>query len=329
MAIYLKFRAPLLLKPTSQFVQATPLTAQNKLIGSANLNSVAAKPNEPLKNEPDTNQQKAYIAAFLTPISFWGQVVDEKTNPIRDAVIKVEANNNPNPMGKGASYELKSGPDGLFSITGIRGIALSIDVSKGGYYATKQSSGLVSYVVKGHSDIPVPTSEKPAIFVLKKKGVAAALIRADGGINMPKNGNPIWINLKNAKATTSELGDIEVECWVHDEGVNTAVYNRYGWECKIIVPGGGIIERTDTLNFSAPSDGYQAFDEINMPKTAHSWKPQMTKDYFLKMHDGCYARLQIRIVTGANNFLRIISYLNPQPGSKNLEYDMGAQSPVQ
>lgn len=274
-----------------------------------------------MKNEPDTNQQKAYLAAFLTPISFWGKVVDEKGNGVPAASVKLNANDNPNPMGSGSDYEKKTASDGSFAISGIHGIALSVEVSKPGYYPTKQSSGLVSYVIKGSSDIPVPTAYNPTIFVLKKKGEAAALLRVESSANVPKNGLPIELNLRTGKAVGVGLGDIEVECQIHDEGIDTTVYNPYDWQCRISVQGGGLTERMETLDFTAPEGGYRASDEIDMPKNATPWHPQLTKEYFVKLHDGTYARLQIRIVTGGSNYLRVTSYINPQTGSRNLEFD--------
>ena len=272
-----------------------------------------------VKNDPDTNQQKAYMAAFLTPIAFWGKVVDESGAPVPGATVKLGANDNPNPMGDGSTYERITDAEGLFSIKDIRGISLSVKVSKDGYYSTEASRGKANYVLKNNTDLPVPTSNKPAIFVLRKMGQAAALKRTEGSVNLPKNGAPVIIDPQSGRA--SGQGGVKVECWVQDQGVNTSVYNPYDWRCVISVTGGGLVERADALDFTAPEGGYQTSDMIQMPKTAQKWRQQATKEYFVKLADGTFGRVQIRVVTGASNFVRFESYLNPQPGDRNLQYD--------
>lgn len=282
-----------------------------------------ATPGEEVKNEPDTTQQKAYMAAFLTPIEFWGKVVDESGQPISGASVKLGANDNPNPMGEGSTYELTTDANGSFSIKDIRGISLSVQVSKDGYYSTDQSRGKANYVLKNNTDLPVPTPDSPSLFVLRKMGEAAALVRAENSANLPKNGSPVTIDLALGKA--SARGDVKVECWVQDQGVDTSVYNPYDWRCVISVPGGGLVERADSLDFTAPTGDYRPSDEIQMPKTADKWRPQVSKEYFIKRADGTFGRVQIRVVTGANNFVRFESYVNPEKGERNLQYDPAKQ----
>ena len=274
---------------------------------------------EEMKNEPETNQQKAYMTGFLTPIEFWGKVVDESAQPIAGASVKLGANDNPNPMGDGSTYKLTTDANGLFSIKDICGISLDVQVSKDGYYSTEQSRGKANYVLKNNTDLPVPTPERPSIFVLRKMGESAALVLVENSADLPKNGTPVMIDMALGSASTR--GDVKVECWVQDEGVDTSVYNPYDWSCVISVPGGGLVERTDPLDFTAPIGDYRASDEIQMPKTADKWRQQVTKEYFIMRPDGTFGRVQIRVVTGAYNFVRFESYMNPEKGERNLQYD--------
>ena len=289
---------------------------------------------KPVKNEPDYNAIMAFGAAFKKPFTFIGKAIDENGNPVPGANVTWGANNNPDPYGSGSRGETFSDTNGMFSIKD-HGIGLYVKVSKGGYYEvpteTKERGSYGSFKntpALGKSDFPMGTEQAPAIFVLKKKGEAAGLIRAESKINLPTNGTPVEINLRNGKASALGQGDVKVECWAHVEGVDTTVYNRYSWQCRISVPGGGLVERTGPLNFTAPADNYQAVGQIDMPDTSERWRPQAMKEYFVKLANGSYARLELRIVTGSNNFLRMESYLNPQPGSRNLEYDPAKQIEV-
>lgn len=330
--IYFWAKTPVKTITDNPIKEVTPVTAQKTGIieylpdgRPAPVDPEAAKRGEKEKFEPDPNQRKAFITAFLTPIAFWGKVTDETGKPISGATVKLGANNNPNPMGEGSTYELSTDAAGLFSIKNIHGISLSVQVSKDGYYSTEQSRGKANYVLKNNTDLPVPTADNPAVFVLRKKGEAAALKRAEGNINYQKSGVPVMINLATGKASTQ--GDVKLECWVQDEGIDTSVYNRYDWRCVISVPGGGLMERTDELNFTAPADGYRSTDEIVMTKTTPRWDSGAWKDYFIKRTDGTFGRVKILIATGASNFVRFESYLNPTPGDRNLQFDAALAVP--
>ena len=57
-----------------------------------------------------------------------------------------------------------------------------------------------------------------------------------------------------------------------------------------------------------------------MPKNAEKWQPQAERSYFLKLANGCYARIEFKMIAGGDHYFKIESYLNPS-GSRNLEYD--------
>jgi len=88
------------------------------------------------------------------------------------------------------------------------------------------------------------------------------------------------------------------------------------------VPGGGIQLRTGgEFDFTAPEDGYQPSAEINMLATDPMWRDSQSREYFLKLGNGIYARMSFVMGAGGYNAFEITSYLNPIPGHRNLEYD--------
>jgi hypothetical protein len=107
--------------------------------------------------------------------------------------------------------------------------------------------------------------------------------------------------------------------WTKEEAKNAQ--GRYEWKCRISVPGGGLIERKEQFDFEAPMEGYRAADEIVMPQAMEGWQKQARRDYFLKLVDNRYARISFTMRAGGDHFFTINSYLNPTPGSRNLEYD--------
>lgn len=315
------------LRPTSAPISQSPKSPVEPSENVASFNKVISTPANPepvnldkpaaVENQPDTNQRKAYLTAFLTPISFWGKVVDEKGNPVPGATVKLGVNNNPDPMGGAATDDRTTDANGLFSITGAHGIALNVEVSKEGYYSTDKSRGTANYVLTNNTDLPVPTADAPAVFVLRKMGETVPLIRVKRQqVPVPKNGSPVDVNLETGAAGQ---GGIRVECWTEDQSKNAQ--GRYNWRCRISVPGGGLAERTDQYGFEAPPNGYQPSNEIAMSQTAEKWNKGTSKEYFAKLPGGNYARFSFRLTTGGQHFFVMESYVNPTPENRSLEYD--------
>lgn len=138
---------------------------------------------------------------------------------------------------------------------------------------------------------------------------------------MPKDGSPVEIDLETGKSAGSS-GDFRIECWTHDQTKDEA--GRYDWRCRVSVPGGGLIEREDALDFGAPEAGYRKVDEITMAKAAPQWRSQVRKDYFLQLNDGRFARVSLEVITHGDHLIAVTSFLNPS-GSRNLEYDPNKQ----
>ena len=262
-------------------------------------------------------QQAELLELFNTPINFWGKVVDEKGNPIPNATVELGTADRP--WETGSSYERTTDSNGLFAITGVKGLSISVDVSKGGYYKTSHSRGQFSYAQPSGNKGPLPMPDNPIVFELRKMGQVESLVQVDGFVKVPRNGAPIEITLETGHTVAAGLGDLRVEAWTNDQVKNPR--GHYDWRCRISVPNGGLTERKEEFDFEAPADGYRPSDEINMPQTAERWSPQVSREYFVKLADGRYARIRFEMVAGGDNFFSISSYLNPKPGSRNLESD--------
>jgi hypothetical protein len=271
----------------------------------------------PVVNTPDIAQQQRFLALFDTPISFFGRVVDETGSPVSQAVAAMSAANVP--YGNGSKHEKLSDDSGLFEIVGIRGAELYVEVKKDGYYQTENSRRNFRYAgPPSNVVVALPTKETPATFVLKQRGTPASLIHiSERPIKTPKNGTPVQVSLRNGRTVPSGEGDLQVEVWTED--AQRDANGQSPWRCRITVPGGGLIERTDPGGFEAPADGYKPFDELK--PAVEKWSSRIEKQYFLALHDGCFARIEFRLRTDGEHYFVVASFLNPQPGSRNLEYD--------
>ena len=154
------------------------------------------------------------------------------------------------------------------------------------------------------------------MFVLQKMGKTEPLIYVSSRTyRIPKDGTPVEVNLKAGQK--SSQGDLRVEAWTEDKDIK----RHYNWRCRVSVPNGGLVERKGQFDFEAPAEGYKSSDEIVMTQTAEEWQPQAKREYFVKLPDDKYGRLTFYMITQGDHFFEIESYLNPTPGSRNLEFD--------
>jgi hypothetical protein len=271
----------------------------------------------PFVNAPDVPQQQRFLAIFNTPISFYGRVVNENGLPVPGAVAKMRAADKP--WANGTQHERLSDENGFFEITGINGAELFVEVVKEGYHQTEASRKSVRYAGPPSSTtVSVPTQDAPTLFVLKQKGAPASLIHiSERPIKVPKNGSPLEVSLKTGRAVARGQGDLQVEVWTEDGRRDSE--GRYPWRCRLSVSGGGLLERTDPQTFEAPAEGY--LPTIELASSEQQWSSRSESHYFVALRDGSFARLAFRLRTDGEHYFVIESFLNREPGSRNLEYD--------
>lgn len=157
------------------------------------------------------------------------------------------------------------------------------------------------------------------MFHLRKKGDAEPLVLCDNDFLISRDGKPVEVNLSKCKPVAIGAGHLRVECWTDDAGKPKGA--KYDWKCRISVPGGGLRQSTEEFDFEAPLEGYEPFDEIDMPADLESgWGRRAERKYILKLGDGNYARIKFTMIAGGGHFFHLESFLNPS-GSRNLEHD--------
>lgn len=252
---------------------------------------------------------------FDAPIAFYGRVVDQNGNPVPDAEVGYTAADAFN--ASGSQFTGKSDAAGYFRIAGIKGGGLLVGVGKEGYYPLEgKSSQNFGYGMGTDSTRrPPPTKESPAVFVLHKMGKTEPLVRVEQSARIPKNGTPATVNLMTGRLSPNS--DFRIEAWTE-----APVQGRkFSWRCRVTVPGGGLVEREGQFDFEAPEDGYKESVELGMPAGADQWTSQQEGDYFVKLPDGRFARIRFTMIAGGNHYFLLEAFLNPKPGSRNLEFD--------
>lgn len=189
-------------------------------------------------------------SAFTTPISFYGRVVDQNGDAVPDASVTLDANDKPG--GTPTHYNRTTDANGWFSIEGIRGISLAVEVSRSGYRSIPPqrnavaSSGLFEYAVPTIQGPRPPDKQHPAVFTLYKLGPPqdiAAIPKKD--VRIDRNGTPATISLDSTTGHT-----VIIRCWSADLG-RPAEQRQYDWKVEISIPDGGLQPRQDDIEFAA------------------------------------------------------------------------------
>ena len=273
---------------------------------------------------PGAWARSAMIYALLalqdtTPISFYGKVIDGNGNPIPDVNAVITTSD-------AVHYKKKSDDNGNFSITGIHGTDIIVSVSKPGYYDSTDNSKTFGYVKAAGNYNPHSDPKNPAVFILHKIGQTEPLIKHEW-IQAPvaKDGTPTTLDFYSGEKNIQSSDSIKVEIWTQDAGIPRNGFHSFPWKSRLTIPGGSLQIRTgDSYNFQAPTNGYLSEDVIEMKPLGDkdfNWKGRLTKDYYFKFADGRYARATVGYYIGGFQFVSVTSYLNPQPGHTNLEYD--------
>jgi hypothetical protein len=261
----------------------------------------------------DTNveQQMPPQLSFDSPITFYGKAVDESNAPLSGVAVHFGWND-PSPA-HWAETNTVTDTSGMFSLNSVHGKALEVKLQKAGYYYSMKQNPMVFEFSDSYADNYYrPDVSNPIIFHLRRKGRPASLIRGKKDVLVSRDGTPVQVDLSTGKKVTTGNGDLLVQ-YHRTDGRN------YDWNCVIEVLGGGLLESPDEATFIAPDSGYRPSDEINM-KQSPDWQSNATRNYFLKLRNGNYARLQFRMMTGTSDFFHIEYFLNPS-GSQNLEFD--------
>jgi hypothetical protein len=266
-----------------------------------------------------TNPTTAFVlAAWQTPIEFYGKVVDENSNAVAAAKISFHWVEFPAEDGN-RNTNTESDVEGLFSLRGQRGPDLSVSVSKEGYYAAHRGEQGFKYGPFGNPDFS-PNPQNPVIFTLRKKGKGEPLIQSEFPPGMGQiaqlrgDGTPAEIDLFNSQKVSEGNGQLRLELF---RGQAEKTSPRFDWKCRLSVPGGGLVETDQEFAFEAPQTGYEASLVIDMPATNQTWCDDLTRKYYVQLPGGRYGRIDFYLLAD-NGVFTIKSAINPN-GSRNLE----------
>jgi len=260
-------------------------------------------------------RQAALLRDFSWPISFYGKVVDQNTNPIVKAdVLFMWNDTSPTGTSKTGTFSDKNG---LFSLEGAKGRGMSVYVSKPGYYTLKDQAISFDYEQDfGSQHRPDPNN--PVIFRLRKKGPGVDLITSQYGVapelkvTAPRNGVPVLVDLMERKV--GSIGQLKIS---QNKPEYLQAKQATEWSFRMEIPDGGFVEQNDEFPFEAPASGYQPIVDFHFKAGETNWTRSLTKNYYITFgQPPRFGRLSMETSIGLGVTLHYA--VNPD-GSRNLE----------
>ena len=250
------------------------------------------------------------------PIEFYGRVLDQHDEPVSGARIEMSWNS----VNGITQRDLDTGTDGTFSLTGVSGKYLTVNVSGRDGYTGVQSSGYADYndAIPGEIDFHVPNPASPVVFRLWKYSQPDPLQRWSIHSSVSTEGTVGWFDLKPDKAGKDGLG---VSVMDHLPGNKKESHVTFKLICG---QNCGLIETRDDPMFCAPATGYQSeiVHELRWREGEPSQEDPGSFRFYFRCDEGKYAagNATLRFATDAKCEVSLYIYQNPS-GSRNLEYD--------
>ena len=270
-----------------------------------------------------------FIAAYRTAIEFYGRVEDQDGEPVAGATVKLCPFDSTGEDSR-SKTTVQSDAGGKFSVKGLKGLALGVQVTKEGYltmpdlgFEKPASSRRIEYRLDGSGGQRFKDAAHPTIFTLHKVGPVEPLVYvAEKRWKLAVDGTSRKIALDTEDGTGNHQIDFR---FTSDRNKlpndNDSVYKRFAWKFEASIPGGGFSKIGSDYEFEAPDAGYQERISIEFAAnlTKEQWKRTAYGRFFVKFRDGSYGRIRIGI-DGASDRrpLSMTTWLGMKAGSRNL-----------
>lgn len=257
---------------------------------------------------------------WKTPIEFYGEVVDQDGRPVEGAIADVIWTD---VSAKGSSeMQVTSDASGLFSITGIRGKGMTVQVNKVGYYRQiSDARSAFEYAGFWEPSYHIPDSANPVIFRLRKMGEGAALMRNGPNLlGLMPGGDPSFFDLERGRKSKGRR-DFAVRLTRGEKNGD----QKFDWGVTFesVGAGSGLQESKEEFMTEAPESGYQPSWTFSQKADDKNYQRELQTKFFVKTASGQFARIEVWILPEYNDAaaMTLVSYLNLKPGDRNLEFD--------
>lgn len=308
---------------TAQPTPAEMRSAEMSASKSANAPVEISAPQQPTSKRE--RKLELLSTANHQPIEFYGKVVDQFGNPLADVAVYASVIYNTGSKSGIDKDETKTDAQGLFSLRGLRGRTLGIGLEKAGYEDVGDHGPFQYTQLVKEEERHVPDAKKPVLFTLWKLHGAEPMIHGEKDFKIAPNGEPVRVDLMTGKIV-KEGGDLVISMH-HMQVPHGTVYAHFDWSAEVAIVEGGFIEesrRRITGMYEAPESGYQPTLTLHFVAGTKDWVPSVAKNLYVKSRGNTYSRIYLDLQTSPAqpaSFVGLQWWLNPKPGSRNLEFD--------
>lgn len=256
------------------------------------------------------------------PIGFYGKVVDQHAMPLANVTVYASVIYNTGLKSGVDKTQTRTDAAGLFSITGMRGRTLGIGLDKDGYeyggeHGPFQFTEMVMEAERYH-----PDQTNPVVFVMYKlQGAEPTIHFARRFFDVPPDGTAVRIDLATGRKVSAG-GDVIITLQQPMARPGQRLMH-YRWLAEIAADG--LQESTAKLMYLAPENGYVSALSYGEKGDERVQERHVEKSFYLKTTDGRYARVRMDFTSDTNpdypSTVGLTWWLNPKPGSRNLEFD--------
>lgn len=243
-------------------------------------------------DEDLSSQIRRHFDSVNEPISFWGLVLDQDSNPLKGVAVTVQTRRaTVDPLGVVGedidTFSLITDLSGGFTFEGKHGFSLSIvDIRKEGFEVASGSRR--NFNVTG-SDRGFE-SENPVVYYMIETQEKQNLVFSEFKLVSNWNGERILLSLRNGVVDELEMADLVVAA-DRDEGRG----GQRAWDFTVMAPNGGVIAANEEAPAIAPLVGYSESWHIGYGSESTDYKSTARSTLFMKTKDEDYARIRITI----------------------------------
>ncbi|MFA5262617.1 MAG: carboxypeptidase-like regulatory domain-containing protein [Opitutaceae bacterium] len=264
-------------------------------------------------------------------IEFYGKVVDQAGMPLPDVAVYASVLYNTGLTSGMAKCETKSDTRGFFSISGMKGRTLGLSLVKPGYEYDGEKGPFHFTELVSEKDRYMPDLKNPVILTMWKLQGAEPMVQfSDLDWRLSVDGPALRIDLATGKRVSTG-GDVVIEV-NHPLAEPGKWLQRYPWSATVAAPEGGLTESTSRQMYQAPESGYTKAFTYQETGKEEAYMGQFDKQFYVKTRNGTYARLKLHLSTQTNpgypSYIVATWWLNPKPGSRNLEFDPAKLAPA-
>ena len=275
-----------------------------------------AEPNPTISNKPgiqDVTEQ--FVQSKNRPIDFCGQVIDQDSNAISGAKIRIGITQLtiPDPLvpelgAKTIQLEQTSDSAGRFEFHGQTGEGFGVQITKAGYDIDQN---------KYDFGPTAGSHDNPVVFKMWSTNIHEQLITGSKVYDIVPDGRPYFLNFTDGTVASSGTGDLKV--WLKRPDPIT-YGKRFSWACEVdAINGGELLQETDisTSMYQAPTNGYTTSFNFKQDADANGWGDTTgVQRFYVRLNDGNkYGRITIELEAYHNDqtpsLMRFSYAINP------------------